>query len=254
MMRSLVLSWLLAVSAASLAQAPAPLPDLAREKRWADEITPSILVGDAVYLSLKSGHKFLAIHTPSAKARAGVIVVHGLGVHPDWGLNNPLRSQLAEQGYATLSVQMPVLASDAKAEAYPALFPEAAARLQAATDFLRGQGHRKIAIVSHSMGARMVNHYLADLHYKGGAVDAWVSVGISTGVYLQPETFKAPVLDIYGEKDFPQVLQHAAARVDAIKRVRGSVQMSIAGADHYFNGAETELVRHVKRFLDNVTR
>jgi DNA-binding CsgD family transcriptional regulator len=39
-----------------------------------------------------------------------VIVVHGLGVHPDRGLINPLRSQLAEQGYATLPVQMPVLA------------------------------------------------------------------------------------------------------------------------------------------------
>lgn len=249
MMRVLVLAWLLVASGVCLAQ----VPDAAREKRWADEITPSILVGDAVYLSLKSGHKFLAIHTANAKPRGGVIVVHGMGVHPDWGLNNPLRSQLAEQGYATLSVQMPVLGSDARAEAYPALFPEAAARLQAAADFLRDKGHRKIAIVSHSMGARMVNHFIA----TGGAsaIDAWVSVGIvSPSVYLQPERFNAPVLDIYGEKDFPVVLQHAAARAEAIKRVRGSGQMSIAGADHYFNGAESELVRHVKRFLDNATR
>lgn len=246
MMRTLVLAWLLVVSGVCLAQAP----DTAREKRWADEITPSILVGDAVFLALKSGHKFLAIHTANAKARAGVIVVHGMGVHPDWGLINPLRSQLAEQGYATLSVQMPVLASDAKAESYPALFPEAAARLQAAADFLREKGHRKIAIVSHSMGARMANHFLS----SGGVADAWVAVGISTGVFLQPETFRAPVFDVYGEKDFPVVLQHAAARADAIERVRGSGQMSIAGADHYFNGAESELVRHVKRFLDNATR
>lgn len=228
-------------------------PDYAREKRWADEITPAVLVGDPVYLARKSAHKFLAIHTqppPPAKARAGVIMVHGMGAHPDWGLINPLRSQLAEQGYATLSVQMPVLAADAKAESYPALFPDASERLQAAVTFLREQGHRKIAIVSHSMGARMVNYYLSN----GGAVDAWVSVGISTGVYLQPETFKAPVLDIYGEKDFPVVLQNAAMRADAIKRVRSSGQVSVAAADHYFNGAETELVRQVKRFLDNATR
>jgi len=234
----------------------AQTPDHAREKRWADEITPAILVGDAVYLTQKSGHKFLAVHAPNAsgsKARAGVIVVHGMGVHPDWNLINVLRSQLAEQGYATLSVQMPVLASDAKGEQYPALFPDAAERLQAAVTFFRDKGHRKIAIVSHSMGARMVNHFIA----VGGAsaIDAWVSVGIvSPSVYLQPERFKAPVLDIYGEKDFPVVLQNAAARADAIKRIRGSGQMSIAGADHYFNGAESELTRHVKRFLDNVTR
>ena len=102
------------------------------------------------------------------------------------------------------------------------------------------------------MGARMVNHYIVN----GGAadIDAWASVGISTGVYLQAELFKAPVLDIYGEKDFPAVLANAAKRADAIKRLRGSGQVSVAGADHYFTGAETELTRHVKRFLDNATR
>lgn len=237
----------------------AQTPDLAREKRWADEITSAILVGDAVYLAQDSGHKFLTIHAsvaPPAKARAGVIVVHGMGVHPDWNLINALRSQLSEQGYATLSVQMPVLAADAKGEQYPALFPDAAERLRAAVKFLRDKGHRKIAIVSHSMGARMVNHFIANSHDKGGAgdIDAWASVGISTGVYLQAETFKAPVLDIYGEKDFPAVLANAAKRAEAIKRVRGSGQISVAGADHYFNGTESELTRHVKRWLDNVTR
>ena len=86
---------LLALLAPALALAQA---DYAREKRWADEISPTILVGDPLYLALKSGHRFLAIHAAHAQARAGVIVVHGLGVHPDWGLINPLRSLLAEQG------------------------------------------------------------------------------------------------------------------------------------------------------------
>lgn len=235
---------------ALLSPARAAQPDYAREKRWADEITPSLLVGDPVYLALKSGHKFLGIHAPNAKARAGVIVVHGMGVHPDWNLINALRSQLAEQEYATLSVQMPVLAADAKGELYPPLFPEAAERLQVAVAFLRDKGHRKIAIVSHSMGSRMVNEFLT----RGGNIDAWVSVGISTGVYSQPESFKAPVFDVYGERDFPAVLQNAAQRAQAIKRVRGSSQIEVPGADHYFNGAESELVRHVKRFLDRVTR
>ncbi len=251
-MRALAYLLFFVVSASCFAQTAQP--DYAREKRWADEITPAILVGDPLYLALKSGHKFLALHAPNPKARAGVIVVHGLGTHPDWNLINVLRSQLAEQGYTTLSVQMPVLAADAKADSYTALFPEAAERLQAAVAFLREQGHRKIVLVSHSMGARMVNHFLAADHDRGGAVDAWVSVGISSGVYLHPELFKAPVLDIYGEKDFPLVLANAARRVDAIKRVRGSGQMSVAGADHYFTGAESDLVRHVRRFLDNLTR
>ncbi len=242
---ALACALLLGISGVCRAQA-----DHAREKRWADEITPAILVGDVTWIAQKSGHKFLAIHAPNAKARAGVIVVHGMGVHPDWGLINPLRSQLSEQGYATLSVQMPVLASDAKPEQYPSVFPDAAERLHAAVTFLRGNGHNKIVIVSHSLGSRMVNEYLL----SSGAIDAWVSVGISNGVYTQPEQFKAPVLDIYGDKGFPVVMQNAARRAESIKRVRGSAQIEVAGADHYFNGAETELVRHVKRFLDRVTR
>jgi hypothetical protein len=88
--------------------------DYAREERWAQEIVPALVVGDAVYLATPSRAKVLAILTqPAAGAKAGVIVVHGLGVHPDWGLNGGLRTGLAEAGYITLSVQMPVLAATA---------------------------------------------------------------------------------------------------------------------------------------------
>ena len=96
-------------------------PDYAREKRWADEITPGLVVGDAIYIAQKSGHKFLAIYTEAKPARAAVIVVHGLGVHPDWGLIGALRSGLADQGYATLSVQMPVLADGRPARGLSAI-------------------------------------------------------------------------------------------------------------------------------------
>ena len=223
--------------------------DYAREKRWADEVTPAILVGDPVYLALKSGHRFLAIWAPNPKAGAGVIVVHGLGVHPDWGLINPLRSQLAEQGYATLSVQMPVLAADARGEQYPPLFPEAAERIAAAVAFLRGKGLKKIAVVSHSMGSRMANYFLN--HAGDTSIDAWISIGISSGEFTAPATFKAPVLDLYGERDFPAVLDGAPKRAAAIRGIRGSGQTQVPGADHFFAGMENDLVRQARRFLDS---
>lgn len=225
--------------------------DYAREQRWAAEITPAILVGDPVQLELKSGRKFLAIYTPNTKAAAGVIVVHGSGVNPDWGLINPLRSQLAEQGYATLSVQMPVLAADARGDQYPPLFPEAADRLRTAVAFLRGKGHKKIAIVAHSLGARMTNYFLNNS--PDPLIDAWVAIGIP-GVFTEPASFKAPVLDLYVEKDLPAVLENAAKRAEAISRVRGSAQIQVGGADHFFNGMETELVRQIRQFLDQKLR
>ncbi|MDP2239827.1 MAG: DUF3530 family protein [Burkholderiales bacterium] len=225
--------------------------DYAREQRWADEITPAILVGDPVLLELDSSRKFLAIYTPHNNAAAGVIVVHGSGVHPDWGLINPLRSQLAELGYATLSVQMPVLAADARGDQYPPLFPEAAERLLVAVKFLRGKSHKKIAIVSHSLGARMTNVFLNKTIEP--QIDAWVAIGIS-GTFTEPASFKAPVLDLYGEKDLPAVLENAGKRAAAISRVRGSAQIQVGGADHFFNGQETELVTQVRQFLDQKLR
>jgi len=242
-MRSLTALLMLFASAACLAQA-----DYARERRWADEITPGLVAGDAVYLAQKSGHKFLAIYIKAAQPRAAVITVHGMGVHPDWALIGALRSGLADQGYATLSVQMPVLAADAKADAYPPLFPEAAERLHAAIAFLKAQGHRNIAIASHSLGSRMSNFFLVGTPDYG--VAAWISIGIFPGGFAEPGKLRLPVLDIYGERDFPQVLQQAEARANVLRTLRGSAQIEVAGADHYFTGREGELTRQVKLFLD----
>lgn len=245
-MRGLLALLLALASSVCYAQA-----DYAREQRWADEITPAILVGDPIQLALPEGRKFLGIYAPNSKAQAGVVVVHGLGVHPDWGLINPLRSQLSEQGYATLSVQMPVLAAELRGERYPPLFPEAAARIAVAVKFLQDKGHKKIAVVSHSFGSRMTNVLLNQS--AAPAIAAWVSIGI-VGEYTKPETFKAPVLDLYGEKDFPEVLELAARRAAVIRNIRGSAQIRVAGADHFFNGMDKELVRSVKQFLDRATR
>ena len=223
-------------------------PDYAREKRWADEVTPGLVVGDAVYLTQKSGHKFLAIYTAVSQPRAAVITVHGLGVHPDWGLVGALRSGLADNGYATLSVQMPVLEAGALAEEYSALFADAADRLRAAVAYLHGKGHRKIALAAHSLGARMSNFYLTGTPDNG--VDAWVSIGISNGQFAEPARLRAPILDIYGERDFAIVLKQAATRAAVLKTLKGSAQIEVAGADHYFAGSERELVKQAGQFLD----
>ncbi|HEX6006982.1 MAG TPA: DUF3530 family protein [Burkholderiales bacterium] len=224
--------------------------DYVRERRWADEIVPAIVVGEPVYLEA-AGHKFLALHVPRRNAAAGLVIVHGMGVHPDWGLIGPLRTGLADAGYATLSIQMPVLSADAEAERYNALFPEAAKRIESAIAFLRTGGVRKVAIVSHSIGARMANYFLANS--TAPRVDAWVAIGIP-GDYVQTETLRLPVLDIYGEGDFPALLSNAEKRADAIRALRGSAQVEVAGADHFFNGHESALVKYIQRFLDRALR
>jgi pimeloyl-ACP methyl ester carboxylesterase len=107
---------------------------------------------------------------------------------------------------------------------------------------------KKIAIVSHSFGSRMTNYFLN--HTGGTRIDAWVAIGLP-GEFTDPATFKAPVLDLYGEKDLPAVLDNAAQRAAAIRGIRGSGQLQVAGADHFFAEMENELVLRVKQFLDS---
>ena len=83
--------------------------DYAREQRWAAEFIPGIIVGEPVYLTQKNRHRFVVILSEADNARMGVIVVHGMGLHPDWGMIGTLRQDLFDFGYTTLSIQMPVL-------------------------------------------------------------------------------------------------------------------------------------------------
>ena len=112
-----------------------------RAKKWAGEITPGIVVGDPVYLEQKNRHKFLGIYTEVNKAKMGLVVVHGIGIHPDWGIIGTLRQRLPDHGYTTLSIQMPILAVDAKPEDV-AHFPEAVERLQLAVAYLKSKGYK----------------------------------------------------------------------------------------------------------------
>jgi predicted alpha/beta-hydrolase family hydrolase len=220
--------------------------DYAREKKWADEVVPGVVVGDPVYLELANSHKFLTLFTEAPKARAAVIVVHGIGVHPDWGLIGVLRSQLADHGYSTLSVQMPVLANEATGEDYPVTFPEAAERLQHAAEFLRAKGYKKIAIVSHSMGSRMTYGYL--LQHQDAPIAAWVAIGMGADLSYKP--MKMPVLDLFGQNDLPQVLNGARQRGDSLKGKAKSAQIAVPHADHFFENRDAELIRNVQTYLE----
>ena len=99
--------------------------DLERERRLEAEIIDSILDGEPVHLDA-DGHSFLGIHTEAygGGPRRAVIVLHGRGFHPDWPeVAAPLRIELPEHGWETLSLQMPVLGKSARYYDYVPIFP-----------------------------------------------------------------------------------------------------------------------------------
>lgn len=235
--------FLASLALAGSATAAVSAPDYAREERWAQEIVPSIVVGDAVYLASPARAKVLAILTvPPGVAGGGIVIVHGLGVHPDWGLIGGLRSGLADAGYVTLAVQMPVMEANATRDDYAVTLPEAAERIASAVAYLRAKGVAKIAIVSHSLGASMANAFLSRQ-----AVDAWVPIGMFGAFAVPP---KEPVLDIVAETEIALVRETAPARVSRLPKDACSRQLTIAGADHYFDQRQKELVTAIAPFLD----
>ncbi len=248
-MRTRLIILLLLVSLPAIAE-----PDYAREQRWADEITPAIVVGDPLYLAQKNGHKFLGIYTEAANAKMGVVVVHGIGINPDWGMIGTLRQRLPDHGYATLSIQMPVLAANARAEAYAETFPDAVERIELAVAALQAKGYERIALVSHSMGSRMAYAYMKR---NPADVDAWAALGMAAAadghepalIYIGID---APVLDLYGSQDLPQVLEGAALRRASLAGNKASRQVVIAGSDHFYAGHEDEMVKAVVDFLDGL--
>ena len=225
-----------------------PAADYAREKKWADEVIPGLVVGDPVYLQTPRGHhKFLALFTP-VEGHKAAIVVHGMGIHPDWGMVGTLRTELADRGFATLSIQMPVLAADAQSAAYRPTFPEAAERIAQAVDFLKAKGYTQLAIVSHSMGSRMSHVYLRGK--PDPAVKAWASLGLQQDDYGR---LKLPILDMYGDNDLPPVLAGVAKRKRTLAAGK-SRQVVIPHADHFYTGHEGEMVETVATFLNDTLK
>ncbi|MGH8616178.1 MAG: alpha/beta fold hydrolase [Burkholderiales bacterium] len=242
--------------------------DTELERRSAEDIRQTVIVGEPLSLQRPAGGPFFAILTPAAevrgapaaevrgapaaKPRGGVVLVHGLGAHPDWGLISTLRTQLPAAGYTTLSIQMPLLPENSRPEDYAAVFPDAVTRLRAAVAFLRASGLEKVAVVSYDLGGRMVNHFLVREAQPG--VNAWASIAISGGVFTDAARLRLPVLDLYAERDYPPLVQNAEKRAGDIRLLRGSAQVEVAGANHLFDGREAQMVGHVRTWLDRVFR
>lgn len=235
--------------------------DLEKEKRWSEQIVDSLLVGEAEWLEV-DGQKILSIYTEdlSGKLKGGVIILHGIGVHPNWAdVIYPLRTELPNHGWATLSIQMPILPNEAELKDYIPLIKDAAPRIKAAQAFLKSKDVTPVVLIAHSLGATMASATLAeagDMGFAGLGV-----IGMSGGS-LDPQLdttaqiakLKLPMLDMYGSLDLDTVRAATAARAAAARKAGNPDyrQIEIEGADHFFIGVEDELVTRVRGWLEQL--
>ena len=231
--------------------------DLAKEKRWADQVVDAIIDGETIWLN-DGTSDYLGIYTEAEedKGRA-VIVMHGSGIHPDWQqVIQPLRVGLTEHNWNTLSIQMPILPNEAEYREYAPLYDEVAPRIDAAIEYLKKNGSKEIVLIGHSQGASMTAYYLSKSKQD---INGFVAIGMATfaddprmDTIRSLQSINVPVLDIYADDDLDDVLKSIKARAEAAKKAgnKNYTQLEVAGSNHFFDGKEDELVEAVAAWLE----
>lgn len=236
-------------------------PDYAREQRLIEEAEAGLFDGEIIYLAAQGREVFALLSEPDEPALNGIVMLlHGRGFHPDWPqVVGPLREGLTDLGIPTLSVQMPVLAKDAKYYDYLEIIPESLVRIESAIQYLKAAGYSWIAMVAHSCSVHMTMAWIKQSGDQG--IDAYVGIGMGATDYRQPmlepfplEDLHVPVLDLFGSADYPAVTKAAPDRWAAIHTAghSNSAQLVIDGADHFFEGFEEALVSAVSDWVLSV--
>ncbi len=232
--------------------------DIEKEKRWAQQVIDTLFDGEPVWLQA-ADHEFLALEMEASEGDTGraAIVIHGIGIHPNWDtVIRPLRVGLTEHGWHTLSIQMPILPNEAESHEYAPLLDEVADRINAAIGHLQANGHQKLVIIAHSLGATMTMRYMEDVPKP--PLEALVLIGMQGGpdsVHDNAATLKTikqlPVLDLYGSGDLPGVVDFTGRKADAASGAgnQGFQQLMVDGADHFFQGLDEILVETVSDWL-----
>ena len=224
--------------------------DLAKEQRWANDIEQTLMDGEIIMLN-DGKSEFLSLFTEATEdQQRAAIIMHGTGIHPDWKqVIAPLRTGLTEHGWHTLSIQMPILANDAEYPEYAPLYDEVAPRINAAINYLKEEGYKKIVLIGHSQGSTMGTYYLSQ-----NQPDILGFIGLSMpdltdDARMKPTVslskIKLPVLDLYGSDDLKSVLDTSELRTAAAEKAGNErySQIIIKNADHFFTGKEKDLIR-----------
>ncbi len=231
--------------------------------------------------------KFIALYNDdfTGSLRGGVILLHGMGGHPDWpDVISPLRQSLPKNGWSTLSIQLPAFNKGGQLSDYTDTINSATTRIKVAIEHFRNIGNGNIVLLGHGLGSTMGAAFLANTPNSGIAA----FIGISMPDYHNGEEwmdisksiekFNLPMLDVFGSNDLDSVINNAEKRALAARRgglkasrnrqfsafersatakgafskVGGFIayrKFQISGADHSFSGQERVLSKRIVGWL-----
>ena len=236
-----------------------------REQQIAERLALTADVDEIINLEA-SGGGFIGLYKSTRankhnETHGVVILVHGMGAHPDWpDVISPLRRQLTEFGWSTLSIQLPILSPQAPVSKYGKTLKIANSRIQTAVEYLHTWEIGPIILLGYGFGAAQSANYLVT--NKSDKVMAFVSVSMLAQKFIRPELkifefigeITIPILDIYGEKDLVEVREGIDDRRLAASKNgnTGFQQIELQKSDHHYLGQEDVLVEQIQNWLKTV--
>ncbi len=204
-----------------------------------------------------STHPYFAVQLVSqqSSSQGTAVIFHGQGEHADSpGIIHSLRTQLPAYGWDTLSVQRPNSSHDI--ETY----------IKQLNPFLLTQELKNVVLISHGPETQPIINALPIDSFEN--ILAIVAVSLSTENVDETQTidaitkFNSPILDIYGQFDYPHIKSSAARRLAAVARQRKQnnenrlqyQQLVIPAANHAFTGQTHMLVKRIAGWLKTVSQ
>jgi len=225
--------------------------------RLVEDRTP----GGAVWLG-SGRNTFLSLYQQASEPDGNnvAIILHSIGMHADWPeLISPLRKLLPQRGWATLSLQLPVLSPDIGIAEYGGTFILANRRLRTSIRYLMDKGYENIVFIGLGFGATTAVQYLTT---SESAIKALVGIGMQNHEFLKPKynlvenlsDIEQPVLDIYAYQDISGVLNSIDDRrlAGSNKKNKLYEQIVIKNTGQYFSGHESDLANEIIKWL-NIT-
>jgi len=204
---------------------PLSASNLWKEDEIAQQIQNIIPEKEIVWLETDSRQPTLALYREPAitDIQGAVVILHDIGHQPNWAqVVEPLRIQLPQNGWHTLSVQMPIPDRIWQFNSPVDIYSASINRLKSAITYLQTKNVNHLILIAHGDSAALAAHYLSTSQHP---FSAFVAISITQNIDVTDwrnisqsmKSLNLATLDIYAEHDKPSVIASKQLRLTAAR-------------------------------------
>lgn len=239
---------------------PLAAADLDDERAVAEQIAARVSPEEVVKLDV-SGIPFQGLYRDNVQKqrRGAVILLHGRKSNQDAAeLIYPLRAELPQHGWVSLSISLPLAETNAEIENFSSLLPESVGRLRSAVNYIKQKEISEIALIAHDSGAWVALSYLTqqpDSTVKAAVlIDPAPIKGLSS-FPVKPDklsTLTIPLLELLSRREGQPPSDEARERKTALKDTPSYRQVFIEMPNDRWKDMEDYLIQRIYGWLNRV--